>query len=210
MSGYAALTATYLYTSMHYRRAFTPGGSFFFTLVNKQRRPIFTSAETVETLRNAIRAVRASRPFNIDAMVVMPEHLHCIWTLPPDDADFSTRWRLIKTWFTKHHEPDQRAQAIWQQRYWEHQIRDEADFARHVDLHPLQPRQARPRRLGYGLAAFKLSPPCGSRNLSRRLGPGCDGVQERWVRIALCAALFARVCANLLCRSLRGLPRRSG
>ena len=129
---------------MQYRRAFTPGGTFFFTLVTYERQPIFTSADNVQTLRDAFKKVRASRPFQIDAMVVMPDHLHCIWTLPPDDADFSTRWRLIKTWFTKHchadarHIPNtartsKRQQAVWQHRYWEHQLRDAADFANHVD-----------------------------------------------------------------------------
>ena len=129
---------------MQYRRAFTPGGSFFFTLVTQGRKLIFANAETVEVLRNAFRSVRQSRPFEIDAMVVMPDHLHCIWTLPPGDADFSTRWRLIKTWFTKHCDPvlrpapstirkSKHEQAIWQHRYWEHQLRDESDFARHVD-----------------------------------------------------------------------------
>lgn len=129
---------------MHYRRAFTPGGTFFFTVVTEQRRPIFASAQAVEVLRNAFRTVRTSRPFDIDAMVVMPEHLHCIWTLPPGDADFSTRWRLIKTWFTKHAKlglhpaPDparlaKHEQAVWQHRYWEHQLRDETDVARHTD-----------------------------------------------------------------------------
>ena len=137
---------------MHYRRAFTPGGSFFFTLVTHQRRPIFTSAEAVDTLRSAIRSVRHTRPFEMDAMVVMPDHLHCIWTLPRDDADFSTRWRLIKTWFTKHHEPDQRAQAIWQPRFWEHQIRDEDDLARHVDYIHYNP-------VKHGLAASPMEWP---------------------------------------------------
>ena len=118
---------------MQYRRALTPGGTFFFTLVTQQRRPVFASAEAVETLRGAFRAVRASRPFEIDAMVVMPDHLHCLWTLPPGDADFPTRWRLIKTWFTKHRGLDGATEAVWQPRYWEHQIRDEADFARHAD-----------------------------------------------------------------------------
>jgi putative transposase len=117
---------------MRYRRAFTPGGTFFFTLVTEGRRPVFASAAAVEVLRGAFRSVRQARPF-VDAMIVMPDHLHCIWTLPPEDADFSTRWRLIKTWFTKHLQPDQRARGIWQPRYWEHQIRDENDFARHVD-----------------------------------------------------------------------------
>ena len=129
---------------MQYRRAFTPGGTFFFTLVTEGRRPVFSSAESVEVLRDAFRTVRKSRPFEIDAMVVMPDHLHCIWTLPPGDADFATRWRLIKTWFTKHCDPGlrevpdparvaKRQQAVWQHRYWEHQLRDEADFAHHVD-----------------------------------------------------------------------------
>jgi putative transposase len=129
---------------MQYRRAFIPGGSFFFTLVTEKRRPIMASAESVEALRRAFRNVRQSRPFEIDAMVVMPDHLHCIWTLPPGDADFATRWRLIKTWFTKHSDPAIRGirnasrqargeQTIWQHRYWEHLIRDETDFERHVD-----------------------------------------------------------------------------
>ena len=137
---------------MHYRRAFTPGGTFFFTLVTEGRRPVFASAAAVELLRSAFRSVRHTRPFEMDAMVVMPDHLHCIWTLPRDDADFSTRWRLIKTWFTKHHEPDQRAQAIWQPRYWEHQIRDEDDLARHVDYIHYNP-------VKHGLAASPMEWP---------------------------------------------------
>ena len=129
---------------MHYRRAFTPGGTFFFTLVTEGRRPIFAAAGAIDTLRQAFWEVRQSRPFDIDAAVIMPDHLHCIWTLPSDDADFATRWRLIKTWFTKHCSPALRAepnpartakreQAVWQHRYWEHLLRDESDFTRHVD-----------------------------------------------------------------------------
>ena len=76
---------------MHYRRAFTPGGCFFFTLVTADRRPIFASPEAVDTLRQAFLTVRQSRPFEINAAVIMPDHLHCIWRLPPDDADFATR-----------------------------------------------------------------------------------------------------------------------
>ncbi|MGH2760970.1 MAG: REP-associated tyrosine transposase, partial [Actinomycetota bacterium] len=79
---------------MRYRRAFLPGGSFFFTVVTEQRRPLFASEDAVEVLRMAFRAVRSNRPFEVDAMVVLPDHLHCIWTLPPGDADFATRWRL--------------------------------------------------------------------------------------------------------------------
>jgi putative transposase len=129
---------------MRYRRAFVEGGSFFFTLVTEKRRPIFASDEAVDVLRNAFRSVREKSPFILDAIVVLPDHLHCIWTMPPEDADFSTRWRLIKTWFTKHCDPGLRAkpsgvqskrqeQALWQHRYWEHMLRDENDFERHVE-----------------------------------------------------------------------------
>ena len=129
---------------MRYRRAFVPGGSFFFTLVTEKRRPLFRSADAVDTLRQAFRVVRSSRPYELDAIVVMPDHLHCIWSLPAGDHDFATRWRLIKTWFTKHCEPalrthpdasrrGRREQAVWQHRYWEHMLRDEADYSRHVD-----------------------------------------------------------------------------
>jgi putative transposase len=140
---------------MQYRRAFTPGGSFFFTLVTQGRRPVFSSAQAVETLRGAFRSVRASRPFEIAAMVVMPDHLHCIWILPPGDADFPTRWRLIKTWVTKHSGAAGRAQAVWQPRYWEHQIRDDADFARHLDYIHYNP-------VKHGLAASPMAWPYSS------------------------------------------------
>ncbi len=129
---------------MRYRRAVIPGGSFFFTLVTAKRQPLLASAEAVDTLRRALIAVRSARPFAVDAIVVLPDHLHCIWTLPPGDADFATRWRLVKTWFTKHYDPvrhmpsdDARvsgqAGQIWQHRYWEHALRDELDFTRHVE-----------------------------------------------------------------------------
>mgnify|MGYP001043466595 CR=1 FL=1 len=129
---------------MDYRRAFVPGGSFFFTLVTEKRRPVFSDAESVDLLRKAFRQVKEKRPFVIHAMVVLPDHLHTIWTLPPDDGDFATRWRLIKTWFTKNCADSLRktptaarirknGQAIWQHRYWEHLLRDDDDFNRHMD-----------------------------------------------------------------------------
>jgi len=118
---------------MRYRRAFIPGGAFFFTLVTAKRRPLFARADTVELLREAFRVIKGRRPFVIDAIVVMPEHLHCIWTLPPGDADFAIRWRLVKSWFSKRCDPTLRIppdharlakgeQAIWQHRYWEGEI----------------------------------------------------------------------------------------
>ena len=117
--------------------------ALIFTVGTTQRRPLFAERANIDVLRNAFREVRQQRPFQIDAIVVLPEHLHCIWSLPAGDADFSTRWRLIKTWFSKHCDPGVRvahvtngnrsAPRIWQQRYWEHAIRDEGDYRRHVE-----------------------------------------------------------------------------
>ncbi|MDR3414607.1 MAG: transposase [Nevskia sp.] len=125
----------------HYIRSHVPGGTFFFTAALLERRRGLL-VERIEDLREAFRAVRATRPFRIDAIVVLPDHLHCIWTLPPDDPDFPTRWRLIKTRFAKSLPAVERLsttraakgeRAIWQRRFWEHTIRDEADHAAHVD-----------------------------------------------------------------------------
>jgi putative transposase len=129
---------------MRYRRATTPGGTYFFTVVTYQRQTLFRDPETVTHLRSAFRSVKTNHPFTIDAIVVLPDHLHCIWTLPAGDANFSTRWRLIKTNFT-HSCPEcykrdrngsrlhKKEQAIWQRRFWEHQIRGERDFEKHID-----------------------------------------------------------------------------
>ena len=88
---------------MRYRRAFVVGGSFFFTLVTEKWRPIFVSTEAVDVLRSAFRSVRASRPFVLDAMVALPDHLHLHLDVAAGTMrDFAIRWRLIKTWFTKH------------------------------------------------------------------------------------------------------------
>lgn len=129
---------------MHYRRAKTPGATYFFTLVTYQRQNLFHTPETIAYLRQVFRTVKDNHPFTIEAIVVLPNHLHCIWTLPPDDADFSKRWRLIKSTFSRMC-PDsykryrnasrlhKQEQAIWQHRFWEHQIRDEHDLKQHVD-----------------------------------------------------------------------------
>jgi putative transposase len=93
--------------------------------------------ENIDVLRDAFRTVRKERPFSIDAIVVLPEHLHCIWTLPEGDADFSTRWRLIKAQFARSVPGGERRsirrlvkaeRGIWHRRFWEHVIRDEADL----------------------------------------------------------------------------------
>jgi putative transposase len=124
-----------------YRRNFLPGGSYFFT-VNLANRRSRLLTEHVELLRTAFRYTQERHPFAIEATVVLPEHLHAIWTLPEGDADFATRWRLIKSIFSRGLPPgEQRSQSrssksergIWQRRFWEHTLRDENDFERHVD-----------------------------------------------------------------------------
>ena len=124
-----------------YRRVFIPGGTYFFT-VNLHDRHSDLLVRHIDVLRHAVARVRHSHPFTIDAWVVLPDHLHAMWTLPPNDDDFPTRWRLIKGGFSRnipqqrprsrsrHH---RRERSIWQRRYWEHLIRDERDYQRHMD-----------------------------------------------------------------------------
>src|SRR5215203_6183745 len=125
---------------VRYRRNFVPGGCYFFTLTLADRRSSALVHE-IAALRAAFRRARRQRPFSIEAIVVLPDHLHAIWTLPPEDADYSGRWRLIKTLFSNHviaARGDTRRHrngelALWQRRYWEHTIRSDDDFSRHVD-----------------------------------------------------------------------------
>ncbi len=120
----------------NYRRAYLPGGIYFFTVVTLNRAPIFTDENRVEALRQAFRKVKATRPFEIDAMVILPEHLHCIWRMPEGDADYSSRWREIKKAASRRIGTATNARnerMVWQRRFWEHAIRDEEDWRRHVD-----------------------------------------------------------------------------
>jgi putative transposase len=124
-----------------YRRNFVPGGSYFFT-VNLADRRLRLLTEHIELLRTAFRQVKTRHPFTIDATVVLPDHLHAIWTLPEADIDFATRWRLIKATFSRGlrrgeglsiSRATKGERGIWQRRYWEHTLRDEGDLERHVD-----------------------------------------------------------------------------
>lgn len=90
-----------------YVRAFCPGGTFFFTLALLERRHRLLT-EHINTLREVMRDVQSRRPYRIDAIVVLPDHLHCLWTLPPDDADFSSRWWAIKSGFSRRMEQGER------------------------------------------------------------------------------------------------------
>jgi len=129
-----------------YRRNFIPGGCFFFT-VNLADRRLRLLTEHVDALRSAFRETRQRHPFTIDAMVVLPDHLHAVWTMPEDDRDFPTRWRLIKSAFSRNFAGEtisaSRAakgeRGIWQRRYWEHTIRDEDDLTRHIDYIHINP-----------------------------------------------------------------------
>ena len=119
----------------NFRRANQPGGTFFFTVVTYQRKPFLTQSICRETLRQVVRQVCQEHPFTLDAWVLLPDHMHCIWTLVEGDADFSKRWGLIKARFTKtiRRVFPQAPKTIWQNRFWEHQVRDDLDFETHVE-----------------------------------------------------------------------------
>lgn len=129
-----------------YTRARIPGGTYFFTLVTFDRRPILASPLARACLRDALRDTRAQQPFQLDAICLLPDHLHCLWTLPDGDADYSSRWNRIKGLFSKrylavnasHADPSpsrhRKGEAtVWQRRFWEHCIRDADDLRRHLD-----------------------------------------------------------------------------
>jgi putative transposase len=125
---------------VNYRRNLVPGGTFFFTVALVDRRSDRLTSH-IAALGDAFRKAQAERPFAVDAIVVLPDHLHSIFPLPPGDADFSHRWRRIKTVFTERLRRDgidlpardSAGFALWQRRFWEHTVRDAADYARHVD-----------------------------------------------------------------------------
>ncbi len=131
----------------NYRRDRTPGGTWFFTVTLANRKSDLLIKE-IEGLREAVRIVRHDWPFHIDAWVVLPDHIHAVWTLPDGDRNFSTRWRLIKSRFShgvprmerlssSHSSKGER--GIWQRRFWEHRIRDENDYQRHIDYVHVNP-----------------------------------------------------------------------
>ena len=134
----------------NYIRNWVPGGTYFFTVALRDRRSSLLT-DYVDALRGAVRESREKYPFTIVAMVILPDHLHCIWTLPPSDHDFATRWKSIKSRFSHVVPRDAFARpdrlrtgerGIWQRRFWEHTIRDERDLANHR-LHPHQPSATR-------------------------------------------------------------------
>jgi putative transposase len=125
----------------NYRRSHLTGGTFAFT-VNLENRRSELLTRQIQSFRTCVKVLRQTRPFQIDAWVILPDHMHCLWTLPTDDTDYSGRWRDIKTRFSKSL-PNVEAQTaeqtvrfgrnIWQKRFWEHTIRDERDYRNHMD-----------------------------------------------------------------------------
>jgi putative transposase len=130
----------------NYRRLYVPGGTFFFTLVTQDRRPILTSEMARSLLRKSILDEQAKRPFGLVAMVLLPDHLHAVWTLPPGDDDYSRRWQQIKGTFTESYlmaggaegtrstsreKHDER--GVWQRRFWEHTVTGDDDMKRCID-----------------------------------------------------------------------------
>ncbi len=129
-----------------YRRWFVPGGCFFFTVVVDGRRPLFDDRQAVALLGEVMRACRARWPVTVNAIVLLPDHLHTIWTMPTGDAAYPKRWGWIKKEFTKQWLAEggrdfpvskarhgERRHGIWQPRYWEHTLENVDDFERHFD-----------------------------------------------------------------------------
>ena len=124
-----------------YRRNRVPGATYFFTLNLLDRRSDLLVTQ-VDALREAVRKVRSRSPFHINSWVALPDHMHCLWTLPTGDSDFPSRWRAIKTAFSKSLPATEQLSAVmvrrgergvWQRRYWEHTIRNDRDYAAHMD-----------------------------------------------------------------------------
>lgn len=117
------------------------GGTYFFTVAIAERSTSLL-VDRIDDLRDAFRAARMARPFAINAIVVLPDHLHCLWTLPSGDADYPVRWAHIKTEFSRRIPSGERRRAsrimkrergLWQRRYWEHHVRDDDDFRSRVN-----------------------------------------------------------------------------
>jgi putative transposase len=125
----------------NYRRALLPGRTYFFTVVTNQRHRILVETQARKALRTAFLKVKVSHPFRIVAICLLPDHLHCLWTLPEDDWDYSTRWKMIKATFSRLGAAGEITGSkikkgevgVWQRRFWEHVIRDSEDLNRHTD-----------------------------------------------------------------------------
>ena len=130
----------------NYRRSYVPGGSYFFTVVTQRRAAILTNDTARDCLRDAIRHCQQTLLFRVDALVMLPDHVHTIWTLPPDNCDYSKCWGIVKSSFTQSwlaaggfeqsltaSALSYRRRGVWQPRFWEHTLRGEQDYENHMD-----------------------------------------------------------------------------
>lgn len=128
---------------MLYRRVQRPGASVFLTLVTHRRQPLLTNNHNIQRLRKAFQHELTNYPFSIDAIVILPDHLHTVWSLPAGDHDYQNRVSRIKRYFSTDcrgftanqsaTRASRRLRPVWQQRYWEHTIRDQHDWQKHID-----------------------------------------------------------------------------
>lgn len=129
-----------------YRRCYVPGGSYFFTVVTEHWARILAAESARDCLRDAIKHCQQQLPFNVDALVILPDHIHAIWTLPTNDSDYSKRWGMVKKHFTQHwlalggkveavtaSNLRYRRRGVWQRRFWEHTLRNEQDYQNHFN-----------------------------------------------------------------------------
>jgi len=125
---------------VNYRRNFVPGGTYFFTATLKNRRSQLL-LKHVDLLRQSFYQMKKERNLHVNAIVILPDHIHTVWTLPPGDNDYSNRWKMVKGLFTKslkekgfsfkhNHKGEHQ---LWQPRYWEHTITDEQDLENHIN-----------------------------------------------------------------------------
>lgn len=117
----------------NYRRSYAKGGIFFFTLVTHKRSPVFNDLNNIKIFRKIYKEVRNELPFEEIACVILHDHIHSIWQLPVNDCDYSKRWGVIKSRYTKYLRRKGYVEAVWQKRFWEHQIRDSNDLNIHLD-----------------------------------------------------------------------------
>jgi putative transposase len=187
----------------NYRRNLVPGGSFFFTVNLLDRRSTLLT-DHVQLLRDAFRYTQLNHPFTIDAIVVLPDHLHAIWTLPEGVSDFASRWRLIKSAFSRAlpsggHVSRSRAtkaeRGVWQRRYWGHTLGDEIDLSRHVDYIHFNP---------YGTV---MRMKCGNGHI-RPSAEWCGSASIRGIGLAMVEAAM-RTLASDNCTSIDGFRSRS-
>ena len=125
-----------------YRRFYQPNATWFFTVNLAERKNNRLLVDNIDLLRECFRYVKQRKPYHVDAIVILPDHLHCIWTLPPDDNNYSVRWNMLKGRFSRAIEKgerisvsrlNRRERGIWQRRFWEHTLHDEQDYQNHFD-----------------------------------------------------------------------------